>query len=625
MKKSFELFFKLEKFNKQKFLVRLYDALVALSTFPLALFIRLENWELVKDSNPSIILICGLVFSSKLITFTTLKISRGIWRHATVQDLVLIIKSSSTATLLSFMVIFFFNRLDGIPRSIFIIDWFLCVFFLGGPRYFNRIIGEAKRPAKMKKTVLIGGGSAGELLIREIRKNIDIDHHITGILDDNRGLHHRNIHGIPVLGSIDQLPLFSFEYDWEHAFIAIPSAKPKKIREITKLCLKSGLKTKTLPPLKDIVNGTVELTQLRSVTIEDITGRDPAHLNIEEMKEELEGRVIFITGAGGSIGSELCKQVAFFNPKKLILFDACEYFIYKSEQTLREEFPNLKIIPILGDIRDFESLIFYMKAHQPYIVIHAAAYKHVPLMEANPIEAVKTNILGTKNVAEASIQVGANRFVMISTDKAVNPTNIMGATKRIAELICSSLQIKNKTKFMTVRFGNVLGSNGSVIPLFLEQIKKGGPITVTHPEITRYFMSIPEASQLVLQAGVMGNGGEIFLLDMGKPIKIIDLAKDLINLSGLDENEIEIKFIGLRPGEKLYEELLAHEEAALATAHPLVKVAKTRSTPKNFEYLLNNLLFVVEENTNDIHKIISLIKEIVSEYSPQQNIEEIHA
>jgi len=596
--------------------VFLYDAVMGLLSLPLSLAIRFSTLDYKEFVIPTFWDLVIIAFIAKIICFTFFKLSGGIWRFSSIPDLRLILKAVSSAVLLCAIILFFWNRLEQFPRSVFLIDWFLCLFLLGGGRFSYRVwkeeAGLYANSHDRAKALVIGAGEAGEQLVRDIFRDSHSAIEVVGFLDDNKGRHNRTIHGIEVLGSISELKEIAEREGVRHALIAIPSATNKDIRKIVELCLEANLKVKTLPALKDLVDGKVQVTALRPVNLDDLLGRDPVTLDQQELGKMLSGKIVMVTGAGGSIGSELCNQILRYNPKQLIMFEMGEYNIYKTELDLIERFPEQKIIPIVGDIRDRNRLEEAFTKFHPEIVFHAAAYKHVPMMELNPLEAVKTNVIGTRNLAELSSKYQVTKFVMISTDKAVNPTNVMGASKRIAELICQNEQTKSRTSFVVLRFGNVLGSAGSVIPRFLEQIKNGGPVTVTHPEITRFFMSIPEATQLVLQAGTLGKGGEIFVLDMGKPVKVVDLANDLIRLAGFVPNEdIEIKFTGLRPGEKLYEEVLADSENTLPTSHAQVRVAKARSCPDQFEKMLTEL---TSEKSEEI--VRQKIQTIVPEFKP---------
>jgi FlaA1/EpsC-like NDP-sugar epimerase len=602
--------------QRKRFIAFCYDSIIALISYPLATSIRFSSFDIEVfriDHFYRLVLVSAII---KIILFSVMKLSRGIWKFSSTRDLLLILKAVSIAILLTAILMFFITRLESIPRSVFIIDWFLCTFLLGGGRFGYRLWKERKviHPDQ-KRALLIGAGQAGEQLIREFKNDRFSATEVVGIIDDDPSRHNRTIHGVQVLGDLNQMVDFAQSMEVTQVFVAIPSASKKQTQNIIELCLGAGLKVEILPALKDIADGKVQISQLREVNLEDLLGREPIKLDMNAVGKIIQGKTILVTGAGGSIGSELCRQILNFKPSQLILFDNCEFFIYQIELALRESFPDIIIIPMMGDVRDKRRVKEVFNLYKPQTIFHAAAYKHVPMMEINPLEAVKTNILGTKIIAEEAVATQVENFVLVSTDKAVNPTNVMGATKRIAEIICQSFQELQKTRFTIVRFGNVLGSAGSVIPRFLNQIKEGGPVTVTHPEITRYFMSIPEAAQLVIQAGTLGKGGEIFVLDMGKPVKITKLAEDLILLAGLRPNEdIEIQFTGLRPGEKLYEELLANNENTLPTSHPLVRVAKTRSYQKEQDQILNKLFNLEVVSPQEVK---TTLKELVPEYHPQ--------
>ncbi len=415
--------------------------------------------------------------------------------------------------------------------------------------------------------LILGAGDAADALIREL--SAKRDWRVVGLLDDGALKQGRQIHGVPVRGRIDEVRRVAEALDVSHAIIAMPAASHTARRKAVNMATEAGLKVMTVPSFDDIMTGKVTVSQLRRVELDDLLGRDPVVLDSAGLSSLLAGKVVLVTGAGGSIGSELCRQIARFGPSRLVLFELSEYALYQIEQEFRRAHPQLAIVCAVGDTRNRRRVEQVLRDYRPSVVFHAAAYKHVPLMEeVNAWEAVQNNVLGTHTLASASVHHGVEKFVLISTDKAVNPTNVMGASKRLAEMVCQALQTAAATRFVMVRFGNVLGSAGSVIPKFRQQIAEGGPVTVTHPDITRYFMSIPEAAQLVLQAGYMGSGGEIFVLDMGEPVRIVDLAREMIRLSGLSESDIKIVFTGLRPGEKLYEEVLADDERTLPTPHP---------------------------------------------------------
>ncbi|MBT7670506.1 MAG: polysaccharide biosynthesis protein, partial [Bdellovibrionales bacterium] len=482
----------------------LFDAVVALISFPLALVIRFGSFDSNLFGFENLLDFILVVFAVKMVIFHLMRLSRGIWQFASIPDLTLIIKASSLSVLVSLGVIFFWQRAQSVPRSAFIIDWFITLAMLGGGRFYYRLLRESGRKNRGMdyiNTLIIGAGSAGEQLLRELKREQTSMLHVVGFLDDDIANHYRTIHGVSVLGEISALERWVDKFNVTNIIIAIPTATSKEIRLIVSLCMQLNLEVKSLPALKDLVDGKVQVSQLRPVAIEDLLGRKPVELDQPAIGQMLTDQVIMVTGAGGSIGSELCRQILLFNPTRLILFESCELFIYRTEKELKRQFGSIGIIPVVGDVRERARVKEVLATYRPDMIFHAAAYKHVPMMEQNPHEAIKTNVMGTRIVAEESVQHSVKKFVMISTDKAVNPTNVMGATKRVAEMICQMMQQQGSTQFVTLRFGNVLGSAGSVIPHFMEQIRTGGPVTVTHPEVTRYFMSIPEATQLVLQAG----------------------------------------------------------------------------------------------------------------------------
>jgi len=466
--------------------------------------------------------------------------------------------------------------------------------------------------------LVLGAGDAAIGLSRELARSHEW--RLVGFLDDNPAMHGLMLNGIKVLGEIGALAQWAERLNVSQAIIAMPNASHQERKRAIDLCAQAGVKVLTVPSFDDLISGRVAISQLRAVELDELLGRDPVQLDDAGLHALLTGKTVMVTGAGGSIGSELCRQIARFKPQKLLLYEQSEFALYLIEQELQVSQPELACEFLIGDVRDARRLDEVMAQHRPAVIFHAAAYKHVPLMEQrNSWQAVRNNVQGTMCVARAAQDHGVSKFVLISTDKAVNPTNVMGATKRLAEMVCQGLQLpasgqNGNTRFVMVRFGNVLGSNGSVIPKFREQIAKGGPITVTHPEITRYFMSIPEAAQLVLQAGLMGNGGEIFVLDMGEPVKIADLARELIRLSGLSEDDIKIEYTGLRPGEKLYEELLADSERTLPTQHPKLRIAQSR--PVQAEWLKQMLAWACDDAMKDDVAVKQALKQWVPEYVP---------
>jgi len=515
-----------------------------------------------------------------------------------------------------------------VPRSVLVINPVLLLLIMGGSRFIYRLWKERGLYRNLKlngePVLVLGAGDAAVSLSKELARSHDW--HMVGFLDDDSGKHGRVLNGIKVLGALDQLPQWAARLNVGQAIIAMPSGSHQVRKRAIEICNQAGIKVLVVPSFDDLLSGRVAISQLRAVELDDLLGRDPVQLNDAGLHELLTGKTVLVTGAGGSIGSELCRQIMRFDPRTLVLFELSEFALYNMEQELAGKFPGLNVICLIGDVRDAARVDEMLGLHRPSVIFHAAAYKHVPLMEQrNAWQAVRNNVLGTWCVAQAAQRHGVSKFVLISTDKAVNPTNVMGASKRLAETVCQGLQDSfsldpsplgggGPTRFVMVRFGNVLGSTGSVIPKFREQIARGGPITVTHPDITRYFMSIPEAAQLVLQAGLMGKGGEIFVLDMGEPVRIVDLAKDLIRLSGLSEDEIKIEFTGLRPGEKLYEELLADNEHTLPTPHPKLRIAQAREV--DAAWLEGMLAWVNARPVSADEEVRRGLRDWVPEYKP---------
>ncbi|KVR77773.1 multidrug MFS transporter [Burkholderia vietnamiensis] len=525
------------------------------------------------------------------LMFHVFGLYRGLWVFASLPDLLRISKAVSCGGVIVMVGAVMLQPTPIIPRSVLLLSPLLLFVTMGGARALYRAVKEfylyGGLVGQGRPVLVLGAGTAGASLARELSRSGKW--RLVGLLDDDPAKRAREVYGYKVLGSIDELSHFAAALKIEYAIIAIPSAPVEAQRRAATLCVRAGVRAMVLPSLTELPPGQGFLSHIRQIDLEDLLGRDAVTIDTPHVEALLRGRVVMVTGAGGSIGSELCRQILRFAPAQLVAFDLSEYAMYRLTEELRERFPDLPVLPIIGDAKDSLLLDQVMSRHAPHIVFHAAAYKHVPLMEEhNAWQALRNNVLGTYRVARAAIRHDVRHFVLISTDKAVNPTNVMGASKRLAEMACHALQqTSGRTQFETVRFGNVLGSAGSVIPKFQQQIAKGGPVTVTHPEITRFFMTIPEASQLVLQASSMGHGGEIFILDMGEPVKIVDLARDLIRLYGFSEEQIRIEFTGLRPGEKLYEELLADDEATTRTPHPKLRIARAREVPDN---LLDELL-----------------------------------
>ncbi|OAI04508.1 polysaccharide biosynthesis protein [Methylomonas methanica] len=553
-----------------------------LAMIPLAWFgaywLRFNLQDIPDEFFYSALLFLPWVIAIQVSLFWVFGLYRGVWRFSSLPDLIRIGKAVLTGIFFIASALFLYDRLHGVPRSVVPLYVLILFSLLSIPRLVYRFWKEQTFAERIgRRALIVGAGSAGEMLVRDLLANIDSDYVPIIFVDDNHGKYKREIRGIRVAGTVEQIPELVERWNIETVLIAVPSASDQQMRRIVEICENCSVDFQTLPSVKELLSGAVTTANLRSVSIEDILGRTPVKLDWPGIKNHLHDRVIVVTGGGGSIGSELCKQLARAQPRKLIVFDQCEFNLYKINADLNRLFPELSHQAVLGDVADPIAVQQVISGQRPEIVFHAAAYKHVPLLENQIREAVHNNLIGTKILAEAAIAAGVARFVLISTDKAVNPTNVMGATKRAAEILCQNLNQTGNTRFTTVRFGNVLDSAGSVVPLFREQIKAGGPITVTHPDITRYFMTIPEACQLIMQAETIGQGGEVFVLDMGEPVKITYLAEQMIRLSGKVPNkDIEIKIVGLRPGEKLYEELFHDQEQLLATSHAKLRLAKAR-------------------------------------------------
>ncbi|NBX68650.1 MAG: polysaccharide biosynthesis protein [Proteobacteria bacterium] len=546
----------------------LHDFVASAISLLFALSLAFGKFEFLTEE-PQYFLGClALVATCQLVVFYFCGLYRGIWRFSSAPDLIRVVRGASLGVMASYLALFLFTRLEHIPRSSLVIDWLLLVIFLGGGRFSYRL---------MK---------------------------VVAFVDDNKSYLNKWVHRVPVAGTIDQIPWVCEKYKVNKIVIAIPNASSETLGRIIARCKGLSVVIKRLPKMSDYLSGKIDPTQLQNVGLEDLIGRKAAVLEVNQISLMLKG-------------SELCAQIAKFKPKKIIAVEISEFNLYQLEQNLLKLLPKAQFEGLIVDIKDKPQMEKVFSHYRPQVAIHAAAYKHVPIMEKNPEQAISNNIHGTRVVAELATKYRLDRFVMVSTDKAVNPTNIMGATKRIAEMICQHYQSQtNVTKFAIVRFGNVIGSSGSVIPLFLKQIKEGGPVTVTHPEVNRFFMSISEAAQLILQASVIGKGGEIFVLDMGSPVKIVDLARQLIILNGLQEGkDIEIVFTGLRPGEKLYEEVLFESEVTLETSHPMIRVAKAREVGEKFNQHLDSVLG--KSQSYYPSEIQDRVQTLVPEYQPQ--------
>ncbi|MBV1758478.1 MAG: polysaccharide biosynthesis protein [Dethiosulfatibacter sp.] len=559
----------------------------------------------------------------KLIIFYFFKLYNSLWVYASVEEMIQIITAAVVAQ--GAVVVYLFFAQAFVPRSIFIIVGMLDVILLGGIRFSYRLLRKFKTHGSVfsrssdKRVMVVGAGEAGVMVIKELKKHRQLNSQPVVLIDDNKQKIGKTINGVPVLGNRNDIVNIAKSKNIHEIIIAIPSANKKDIKEVVRECKKTDCKLKILPGVYEIIDGSVNISQIREVGIEDLLGREEVHLDVSNIKKLIKDKTIMVTGAAGSIGSELVRQIVKYQPKKVILFDINENGLYDLQQEINRKLANdhlnIDFVYIIASIRDLNRLDYLFSHYKPNVVFHAAAHKHVPMMEKSPHEAVKNNIFGTWNLAIMADKYKVEKFVQISTDKAVNPTNVMGATKRICEMIVQTYNSESKTEFTAVRFGNVLGSNGSVIPLFKKQIAEGGPVTVTHKDIIRYFMTIPEASQLVLEAGAMANGGEIFILDMGEPVRIIDLAEDLIRLSGfVPYEDIDIQFIGLRPGEKLYEELLMSDESITETTHSKIFVDKPLFSDLN--HLVHHLeIFRKVVSQGEEEDIRQYLKKLVPEYT----------
>ncbi|MBV6713469.1 polysaccharide biosynthesis protein [Paenibacillus chitinolyticus] len=599
--------------NRNKvYVFMLLDVLVIWGSVWLSYLLRFDG------AIPASYITQGLIFSL-VLTFTTLsslvyfKLYNRVWQYASIGEMVSLFKAVTLSSILSYLAVTLAGQFS-VPTSIFLSSY-QCVFFLmGGLRFVRRMLGDNyyKKKGGQRAALIIGAGDCGIIITKELKHNPQSLMYPAAFIDDDKQKHKQQICGIPVVGGRDQIVSTVSRLNIDEIIIAIPSASKSEILGIIEICKQTKAKLKMIPKISDLIHGRVSIKEIRDVDVEDLLGRDPVKVDLYEIANYVEGKVVLVTGAGGSIGSELCRQVGPYNPKKLLLLGHGENSIYTIEMQLRQLYPALQLETVIADIQDVKRIEDVFAEYEPQVVFHAAAHKHVPLMERNPSEAIKNNVFGTKNVADCANRFRAERFVMISTDKAVNPTSVMGTTKRVAEMYIQSLNASSDTIFAAVRFGNVLGSRGSVIPRFKEQIANGGPVTVTHPDMIRYFMTIPEAVQLVIQAGAFARGGEVFILDMGKPVKIVDLATDLIRLSGFDPNsEIAIEFTGMRPGEKLYEELLTQEEGLSSTLHNRIFIGKPANiNHAELQFQLNKLnKSLVEEDS-----LRDKLKEIVPAY-----------
>ena len=553
-----------------------------------------------------------------LLVFYLFRLYNSVWRYAS--DTELINNGIAVVICAALQPILCFVADRRLPASFPFSYGFFLLLFTCGVRFSYRILRVLQKQRLFHlsgKTrincMIVGAGAAGNSILKEIESSNYLSMHVACAVDDNPGCHGKYLRGVPIVGGRDTIPENVEKYAIDEIIIAIPSADRQKLKPVLEICKETGCRMRILPGMYQILNGDVNVSQLREVQIEDLLGREAIEVNVDEIIGYVRGKTVLVTGGGGSIGSELCRQIAGHDPRQLIIFDIYENGAYEIQRELQTTYPDLDLVTLIGSVRNTSRVNEIFRKYRPEIVYHAAAHKHVPLMEDSPNEAIKNNVFGTLKVAEAADNYGTRRFVLISTDKAVNPTNVMGASKRICEMVIQSLNRKSKTEYVAVRFGNVLGSNGSVIPLFKRQIEQGGPVTVTSPDIIRYFMTIPEAVSLVLQAGAYARGGEIFVLDMGEPVKIVDLAKNLIKLSGYRVDEdIKIEYIGLRPGEKMYEELLMNEEGLKQTANKMIHIGKPIEYDEaEFEKQLERLRKVSLDEEGDVREIV---KEIVPTY-----------
>ena len=621
--------------NKNLIPILCIDMFLLASAFYLAHLVRFE-FNIPASYLKLFLNIIPVVLVIKVACFYFFDLYRGMWRYTSLADLLNIIKASSISTLLILCFILLKYRFTGFSRSIFIIDWCFSIILIAGFRmsvriYFVHFSDKkslittvqkfwellTKKSANSKNLLIIGAGNCGEKIYRELRDNATFRYNILGYLDDDPNKKGKKIHGIPVLSRIADINIAVKKFHVNELIIAIPSANAQQMRQIVTYCKQTGVSFKTVPGIGELINGRVTINTIRPVAYRDLLGREIINLDEKKIGLYLKGKNVMITGAGGSIGSELCRQICRFHPKQLILYERAESALYEIDLEIRRNYREVDVRCLLADIRDRKQLTKAFESSKPQVVFHAAAYKHVPMLETQPWKAVINNIKGSRNMIDFAHQHNVERFVFVSTDKAVRPTNVMGASKRVAEILVQSQGacIQSNTRFITVRFGNVVGSVGSVVPLFKKQIEKGGPVTVTHPEVTRYFMTIPEACQLICQAGAMGHGSEIFILDMGTSIKIEDMARDLIRLSGFEPDvDIKIEYIGLRPGEKLHEELIIEGEGIIPTEHE--KIMVLRGSTCNLASMngkIDELIKLAEEQ--DGESIKKKLKMIVPEYT----------
>ena len=618
------------KFSLKILIQVLFDIVIIFSSFIISFFLRGQidfqgRDVLLSQYSAALVSYIIVIVIAKISMFWLFGMYRRIWKYASVKDMIAISEAVLSSSLLM-VVVFYILRypigffginfnfsLPYFPRSIFIIDFILTLILISLSRFSGRFFNELKfgnAKSRKKRVLIIGAGDAGEMIVREIIRQSNSEYIAIGFLDDDSAKIGKQIHGVRVLGPISKLESSISKYSIDEVIIAVPSAAGSLRKDIALRAKDKGVACKTLPSLYEVIDDKVYLYQVRDIEIEDILGREPIRIKIPEVVSEIKDRVILITGAGGSIGSELCRQVARFNPEKMILVDHTENALFLIEKELQEKYFYFNSVPIVANIKDREIMKAVIQRYKPVIIFHAAAYKHVPLMQLNPEAAIQNNFLGTKTLAKLSIELGVKRFVMLSTDKAVKPSNVMGISKLLAEKYLQALSKTGDTRFMIVRFGNVLGSQGSVVPIFKQQIQSGGPVRVTHPEMKRYFMTIPEASQLVIQACIVGQGGEIFVLDMGEPFNILDLATNMIKLYGMEPGkDIEIIYTGPRSGEKLNEELISEDEDLLPTQFPHIREARFNGNGRLSKEETINLLFNIEKEIQ-VYDYLALFEDL---------------
>ena len=598
------------------------DLLLFGSSTVLAFTIRFEGFDWGAQQHHAAALYLILSVPIKLYLFWTVGMYRRLWRYAGIIDLERLISASAGSGLICFVLGALLLPGLGlteirVPLSVLFMDALLTAAAASLPRFLVRSVGRRGQRRRLEdghRALIVGAGSAGEMIVKELMGHPQLGLNPIGFVDDDRSKHGHRMCDLPVLGPLSSIKDIVLQHDIDEIVIAMPRAPGRIVRQVVKASLDAGAKTRTVPGMYDILSGRVAVASLREVQIQDLLRREPIQTDLDQVRSLATGETVLVTGAGGSIGSELCRQLARLEPSQILLLGHGENSIFDIELELTEMFPHVTCIPVIADVRDRERVRQVFEQYRPYSVFHTAAHKHVPLMESNVAEAVTNNVLGTKNVAELSAELGVEHLVLISTDKAVRPTNVMGATKRVAEQIVQEIAETQGRNFVAVRFGNVLGSRGSVVPTFLRQIQAGGPVTVTHPQMRRYFMTIPEAVQLVLQAGAIGKGGEVFVLNMGEPVKILDLATDLIRLSGLEVGtDIEIRFTGTRPGEKLYEELFFTSENALPTDHPKVLRAKNGVLPIGLSTVVDRLVEGATGGVSD-EEIRTLLVQLVPDF-----------